>query len=218
MTTRLVRLAPLAGIVFALLTVAGNGSIGDFPDGDTPLAKLLPYYASHHGSIARGGLLLSWAALFLAVFAAALWARIRSTGLHPLVSGAALLGAAVTVAGQLDGAGTYSTLGFIGGKQTVAPAALQAWHVGGAGGGLVSGDGGLALLLLAVAAAGIAGRAFPRWLAWSALPLGILQLTPVGFQAQIVFWLWAAVAGAYMAIRPTAAQAPTRPVAEATAG
>lgn len=206
MNTRLVRLAPLAGIVFAVLTVAGNGSIGKFPDGDTPIAKLIPFYAAHHGGIARGGLLLHWAALFFAFFAAAVWVRIRSTGLHPLISGAAMLGAAVAVAGQLAGAGDYSTLGFIGSKHTVAPAALQAGHINGAGGGLVSGDGGLAILLLAVAAAGIAGRALPRWLAWSALPLGILQLTPIGYQAEIVFWVWAAVAGAYMALRPVAAQ------------
>ena len=208
MNTRLVRLAPLAGIAFAVLTVLGNGSIGKFPDGDTPVAKLIPFYAAHHGGIARGGLLLYWAALFLAVFAAAVWVRIRSIALHPLISGTALLGAAVTVASQLDGAGIYSTLGFIGSKHSVTPAALQAWHINGAGGGLVSGDGGLAILLLAVAAAGIAGRAFPRWLAWTALPLGLLQLTPIGYQAEVVFWLWAAIAGAYMAVRPAAAQAP----------
>ena len=53
-----------------------------------------------------------------------------------------------------------------------------------------------------VAAAGIATRALPRWLAWTALPLGILQLTPIGFQAEIVFWPWAAAAGIYMTIRP----------------
>ncbi|MGB2954122.1 MAG: hypothetical protein WBB74_12135 [Gaiellaceae bacterium] len=207
MTTRLARFAPLAGIVFAVLTVAGNGSIGKFPDAGTPIAKLIPFYAAHHSGIARGGLLLQWAALFLALFGAVVWARIRSSDLSPLVAGAALLGAAVAVANQFAGAGVYSTLGFIGNKHTVAPAALQAWHINGSGGGLVTGDGGLAILLLAVAAAGIAARAFPRWLAWSALLLAILQLTPIGYQAEIVFWAWAAVAGAYMALRPTGAQA-----------
>jgi hypothetical protein len=203
MNERLVRIVPLAGVVFAVLSVIGNGSIGSFPDADTPIAKLLPFYAAHHAGIARGGLILHWAAFFFALFAVAVWARIRVSGaVHPFVAGAVLLGAAVEFAQQLASAGVYSTLGFIGGKQTVAAAALQAWHVNGSGGGLVTGDGGLGVMLLAVAAAGIAGRAFPRWLAWSALPLGILQLTPIGFYASLVFLLWAAAAGLYMALRP----------------
>lgn len=136
---------------------------------------------------------------------------------HPLVSGALLLGAAVTVASQFAGAGVYSTLGFIGSKHAVVPAALQAWHIDGSGGGLVSGDGGLAVFLLAIAAAGIGRRGIPRWLAWSALPLAILQLTPIGFQAEIVFWLWAAVAGLYLAVRPGGASAPSRETAAAFA-
>lgn len=201
MNDRLARGIGLAGIAFAGLEVAGNLSIGAFPDADTPIAKLIPFYASHHAAIARGGLLLHWAALFLALFAAALWFRIRSA--HPLLAGAALVGAAVAVADELAGAGVYSTLGFLGGKGSViAPAALQAVHVNGAGGGLTTGDGGLAVLLLAVAVAGIRGRAFPRWLAWSALPLGLLQLTPLGFFAEMVFLVWAVAAAIHLAARP----------------
>ena len=204
MNDRLARGIGLAGIAFAGLEVAGNLSIGAFPDADAPIAKLMPFYASHHAAIARGGLLLHWAALFLALFAAALWLRIR--GAHPLLAGAALLGAAVAVADELAGAGVYSTLGYLGGKGSViAPAALQAVHVNGAGGGLTTGDGGLAILLLAAAVAGIRGRAFPRWLAWSALPLGLLQLTPLGFFAEMVFLVWAVAAGIHLAARPAVA-------------
>jgi hypothetical protein len=36
----LTRLVPLAGLVYLVLEVAGNGSIGKFPEGDTPIAKL----------------------------------------------------------------------------------------------------------------------------------------------------------------------------------
>lgn len=201
MTTRLIRLVPLAGVVFAVLEVVGNLSIGKFPDGDSPIAKLVANDSVHHAGIARGGFILHWAALFLAFFAAALWSRIRSSDVHPLIAGAALLGAAVTVAAEFAGAGVYSTLGFIGDKHTIAPATLQAVHTG-AGGGPISGDGGLAILLLAIAAAGLAGHAFPRWLTWSALPLGLLQLTPVSYFAGVVFLLWAVAASIYMTVRP----------------
>ncbi len=208
MNSRLTRLVPLAGVAYLVLEVAGNGSIGNFPGADTPIAKLVPFYAAHHSGIARGGFLLHYAALALALFLAALWARIRQNGVNPLVAGAALLGAAIAVAGEFDGAGVYSTLGFIGGKQqAIAPAALQSWHVNGAGGELITGDGGLMILLLAVAIAGIAGGALPRWLAWIALPLGLMQLTPIGFYAGAIFWLWAAVTGVYLAVRPGTAPA-----------
>jgi hypothetical protein len=60
----------------------------------------------------------------------------------------------------------------------IAPAALQALHVHGAGGSPITGSGGLMILLLAVAAAGIATHALPRWLSWSAVPLRLLQVTP----------------------------------------
>jgi hypothetical protein len=58
------------------------------------------------------------------------------------------------------------------------------------------------IVLLAISAAAIAGRALPRWLGWIALPLGLVQLTPLGFFGGLVFWAWAAIAGVYMAARP----------------
>jgi len=200
---RLVRLVPLAGAAYLVLEVAGNGSIGSFPDSDTSTAKLIPFYATHHAGIARGGLLLHYGALALALFLAGVWSRARHSGIHPLISGALLVGAGVTVASAFAEAGVYSTLGFIGGNERVImPAALQAWHVNGAGGGATTGDGGLMIVLLAISAAAIAGGVLPRWLGWSALPLGLVQLTPLGFFGGLVFWLWAAVAGVYMAVRP----------------
>ena len=200
---RLVRIVPLAGVAYFALEVAGNGSIGNFPDSDTPIAKLIPFYASHHASIARGGFLLHYAALALALFLVGIWARARQTGVRTFVSGALLAGTAVSVAAAFAEAGVYSTLGFVGARQSViTPAALQAWHVNGAGGGATTGDGGLMIVLLAISAASIAGGALPRWLGWIALPLGLVQLTPLGFFGGLVFWVWAAVAGIYMAARP----------------
>jgi hypothetical protein len=203
MMNRLVRIVPLAGVAYLVLEIAGNGSIGSFPDSNTSIAKLLPFYASHHSNIARGGFLLHYAALALALFLVGVWARAYQAGVHVLVSGALLVGSAVTVAAAFAEAAVYSTLGFVGAHESViAPAALQAWHVNGAGGGATTGDGGLMIVLIAVSAAALAGGVLPRWLGWSALPIGLVQLTPLGFFGGLVFWLWAAVAGIYMAVRP----------------
>jgi hypothetical protein len=211
MNERLVRIAPLAGVVFAVLEVAGNGSIGTFPDEKTPVAKLTAFYSAHHAGVERGGVILYWAALCLGLFAVTVWARIRRSAVHPLVAGAALLGATLAVAGTFDAARTYSTLGATGAGPTIAPAALQALHVQGAGGSPITGDGGLAIFLLAISAAGIAGRTFPRWLGWTALPLGLLQLTPIGFYADLLFLPWAIAAAVHMALRPAGPAPATAP-------
>src|SRR5204862_1814152 len=191
-SNRLARLVPLAGVAFAGLTVAGYLAIGPFPDTDASISNLTSFYAANHTRVAAGGLLLGLAAIFLALFGTAVWARIRATDLHPVVAGAALVGTAMTAVAAIDSASAYSMLGEIGHQQRLAPAALQAWHINGSAGVM---DGGSVILLLAAAAAGIAGRAFPRWLAWPALALAILQLIPVspfGYFGSLLVLLWAA--------------------------
>ena len=198
-SNRLARLVPLAGVGFAVLTIAGYLTIGPFPDSDASTSELTSFYAAHHGQVAAGGQLLGLAAIFLALFGTTVWARIRSTDLHPVVAGTALVATAMAAVSWLDGAGTYSILGEVGHQPWLSPAALQATHVGGTVGGI---DGGTVLFLLAVATAGIAGRAFPRWLALPALALAILYLTPFGWYASLLLLPWAAVTGIVMAVRP----------------
>ena len=85
----------------------------------------------------------------------------------------------------------------VGGR--LSPAALQGLHISGSAGGI---DGGTVILLLAAATAGIAGRAFPRWLDLSAVVLAILYVTPFAFFASLLVLLWAAVTGIVMVVRP----------------
>jgi hypothetical protein len=199
-SNRLGQLVPLAGAVFAVLTIAGYATIGPFPDTDASIPELTSFYAAHHSQVAAAGQLLGLAAIFLALFGTAVWARIRSSDLHPVVAGTALVGTTMAAVSWLEGAGAYSILGEIGHQPWLAPAALQATHVGGTVGGI---DGGTVLFLLAVATAGIAGRAFPRWLAWPALVLAIVYLTPFGYFASLLVLPWAAVTGIIMTVRPT---------------
>ena len=198
-SNRFARFVPLAGVVFAAFTVVGDLVIGPFPDTNTPISKLTSFYAANHAQVAAGGFLFGLAAIFLALFGAAVWVRIRAASVHPVIAAAALVGTAVAAAGALNGAGAYSTVGEIGSQKGLSPAALQAWHIGGAAGRF---DGGTVVLLLAVAAAGITGRAFPGWLAWPALAFAILEVTPFGFLASLLVLLWAAVAGILMTMRP----------------
>src|SRR5262249_8596191 len=128
---RVARFVPLAGVAFAVLTFAGYLAIGPFPGTDASISKLTSFYADNHGRVAAGGLLLSIAAIFLAIFGTALWARIRATDLHPVVAAAALVGTAMTAAAGIQSAGAYSILGDISHQRGLSPAALQALHISG---------------------------------------------------------------------------------------
>lgn len=207
------RLAALAGAGFAVLTAAGFFVIGPIPDSATPTAKITTFYAAHHGQLYLGGLLLAYAAILFALFGVAIWDRTRRAAQHQVAAGVALAGTAVAAAGQLATATTYFTLGDLGSKPTTSVGALQALHIIGSELSLATASG-IALLLLAVALPGITAGVFPRWLAWPALIIGLLQLViPVSFTAFLFFLPWALAASIVMTIRPAReTPAPAHPV------
>jgi hypothetical protein len=196
-------LVPLAGVAYGVLIMAGNLTIGEFPDGDMPVADLSRYFATHSDAVGAGGQLMILGALCLGLFGVAVWARVRDAAGPPMVAGLVLVGTAVAVTSELGGGATYVLLGSIGADPAVAPEALQAWHVGTSLGG-----GGGTLLTLGLFATGVFSRALPPWLAWAALLLGIAEFTPFGFYASMLALLWTAVAGVVLSVR-TLDRAPT---------
>jgi hypothetical protein len=194
--TDLTRILPLAGVAYAALIMAGNLTIGEFPGSDTSLPELSRYFAAHSSQVRTGGELMIWGGLALGLFGIAVWARVREAAGPPVVAGLMLVGTAVAVVSELTGAWSYVTLGNIGANPDVTPEALQAWHVGSQFGG-----GGGTLLTLGLFAAGVFTRAVPGWLAWSALVLGIAEVTPYGFLASMLVLLWTAVAGIVLTVR-----------------
>ena len=204
--TQLERLLPLAGVAFAVLSAAGNLTIGPFPDETTSVPELVKFYAGHHANVALGGTLLGYSTVFFGFFAIALWWRARRFASH-VVAATVLLGASMVAVGFSLSADTYLNLGQVSTESNLSGPALQAMHVGGAVGGTGAGS---VIFLLAIAAAGLTGRALPRWLSWSALVLGILHLTPLSFLAYLLFHLWAVAAGVALTLRPE----PTAPALE----
>jgi len=195
----LARIAPVAGVLSAGMTAAGTLTIGPFPDGSTPAGDLPGFYAAHGSHVALGGTLLVLGTVCFAIFAAAVWARVRSAGVPLVLGGIVLLGAAVQTVSDLQSGAVYRLLGQIGVDRHVTPEALQAWHIWGSEFGV---GGGTTLFLLGVAAAGIAYRAIPRWLAWAGLLLAITPFTPFGFLGSLIFVLWVGLAGVALSIRP----------------
>ena len=202
---RLGRFLPLAGVGSAVLTVAGYLVIDRNPDSDASTSTITAYYSAHHAHVFAAGIILTYASILFALFGVAVWASIRRTALHPIVAGAALVATAIAAAADLANASAWYVLGDIGNKHTISPGALQTLHISVSAGDLTAGAGP-GILLLAFALAGILARAFPRWLAWSALVLGILQLTPtpglIGFFAGLAFLPWTFAASIAMFLRP----------------
>ena len=200
-TRTLHRIAPLAGVLFAGLTIAGDFTIGPFPDGSTPATDLPAYYRAHGAHVSLGGTLMTLGGACFAIFAAAVWARLHSARVPVVVAGVVLLGAAVDTMADLNSGAVYNLLGDLGRDSAVAGPALQAWHIQGAEFGV---GGGAALFLLGVAVAGIVYRAVPRWLAWAGvvLAVGLLAPSPFGFFASMLELAWVAVAGIAFVLRP----------------
>lgn len=196
------RFAPLAGVGYGVLVIAGDLTVDEFPDERTSTTELKTYYAAHHAQVGTGGLLMALSVIFLGIFGAALWARAQRAGASLVVGAGLLIGVAVFAMDELHGASTFMVLGDIGAKATTDPAALQAWHIDGAAGGFGS---GLVILLAAVVAAGLTVRAVPRWVAWSAAVLLILKFTPLAFFGSLLFLLWSVVVGIALTLRPVLA-------------
>jgi hypothetical protein len=202
--SRLGRFAPLGGAGFAVLTVVGYLVIGQNPDSDASTSTITAYYAAHHAHVHAAGIILGYATLLFALFGVAVWARIRREALHPVVAGAALVATAAATVSSLANASAWYVLGDVGSTHTISPGALQTLHISVSAGDLPS-VAGVGILLLTVAFAGVTTRAFPRWLAWSALVLGILQLIPtpglIGFFAGLAVLPWTFAAGIVMFLR-----------------
>jgi hypothetical protein len=207
--TVLDRIAPLAGVLFGGLTMAGYLSIGEFPDSSTPAAELPVYYAGNGESVTLGGTLVGLAGVCFAIFGVAVWARVRRSTVPPVVAAVVLVGATVDAVFDLSSGATYQLLGEIGVDPHITPAALQAWHISGSAFGV---SGGTTLFLLGIAVAGIVYRALPRGLAWTGVLLGLAPFAPHpwGFYASLAFLLWAAVAGVVLAVRPGHLSTPAR--------
>lgn len=193
---KLIRILPLAGVAFGALQIAGDLTIGPFPDGHSSTSALTRYYAGHHSQVALGGTLMSWSVIFLGLFAAALVWRARTA---PLAAAVIAVGGGAAVAHEEFSASTYSLLGSISTWTNVDPAALQAWHITGSEFGIAMGQ---VVLLLGVALAAFSGRAVPAWVGWTALVLAVLHVTPFGFLGSMLFLLWTAAVGIHLAVRP----------------
>jgi hypothetical protein len=201
--------APLLGIAFVVLVVLAFIVGGETPDVDDSPQKVLDFYNDNDSEQVWAGALLAWGTVVFLFFLGVL-----RTTLHVAEEGMARLSAVAFAGGVVLAIGMLSFAGFTfalgDAADHLTPDAAQALHV-------LNSDfffpvaAGLGTLLIATGISSIRSRALPAWLAWSALVIGIVAVTPIGFFAFLAFGLWT-IATSVVLWQAGARSAPARPL------
>jgi Domain of unknown function (DUF4386) len=191
---RIERLAPLTGVLYAVLFVIAMGMQGSAPKEDAPGAQVITFYKNHHGAVSVSCFMLIAAAIAFVFFAGALRDALRresddadwlptvalgggvayaiALSLFAVGQGALLKGADL---GNVEMARTLNVIN----SANFFPAML-----------------GVAVVLLAGGVAALRSNALPRWLAWVAAVVGaVAVLGPLGFAAFFLMPVWSLVVG-----------------------
>jgi hypothetical protein len=197
------RLAPLSGIAFVVLIIAGfffiSGSTPDLKDSAT---KIVDYYSTHKNREQAAAVAVGASVVFLAIFVACLYTRLKEADSGNLWPTLALIGGVATVAGFFGIIGVHVAL-IDGADKHIDPSAMVALNA-------IDSDNffafslPLGILLLGAAGATLKAGAFPRWLGWAALVIGIVIFTPAGFAGVALGVLWIIVVSILMSRAATA--------------
>ncbi len=206
------KLLPLSGVAAVLLIVLGFVLGGSTPDPDASAAKVMSFYSANDARQIAASFALATSVPFLVGFAVALatarWPR--ETSVRPvwelvLVAGSALAGGTILLAAAIHFA-------LADGADHLSASALQVLNVVD-GDGWIAWNAGIGVMMLGAGGSLLSHAAGSRWLARTAVVLGILLFIPFAdFFALLASGLWILVASVYLAgaaprlaVRPQAA-------------
>jgi hypothetical protein len=186
--SKALRLVPLAGVLFVVLTVLSLFIAGEPPDADDSIREVVEYYDDHEAANIVGSLLEVLGGVSLLFFAASLRRRIRrDEDGGGVLSVVVIAGGAVAAAGiGVDAAIRFALTDTVG---DIDPAATQTLNA-------LWSDFffpmvlGIGALVLATSIAGLRTTVIPTWLAWIGFVIFIVFFTPAGFVAFLVSALW----------------------------
>ena len=203
------RLAPLTGIVFAVLLFASFVIPGTPPNADDSTHKVVQYWSTHDTENIVAALVGAVAVVFFIWFASSLRSAIMEaeggTGrLAAIVYGGAVIvaaGAAVTVGFQFSAADSVGDVPAAV-TQTLSVINIDAflWF-----------SAGIALFWFASAFATFKTRVLPVWLAWISIVLAIVAFTPAALVAVLGFLIWVIIVSVLLYVRQPKAATPTAP-------
>jgi len=189
MSDSLRRLAPLTGIVFAVLlvvTFAGPSTPGVHDTG----AQVIAHYNKHHSAHLIGDLAGGVGVVFFLFFISSLRSFFRDKeGADGLSRAAFAGGILIAVGGSVF---TSLDVAQIDARHDITPQAAQALNVLG-NDFFFPFEIGLVVFGLCTGLAIIASGALPKWLGWVMVVIGIVAFTPVGFFGFFVILIWSVI-------------------------
>ncbi|WP_412542337.1 hypothetical protein R8Z50_07465 [Longispora sp. K20-0274] len=200
MFTRLARLAPLAGVVYLILVLAGFIVGGtDGVGSDQPTDKVVAWWQDNKSQQTVACLLVAYGSLALVWFAGSLRRALsRAEGGDGRLGAVALAGSVILTLGLLSTVGfalvAADTVGKVPGEvtQTFSVASNEFFLPIAAGAFLLYAAAGLGILYT---------RVLPQWLGWLTLVLAVVALTPFAWFAFLATGLWAAGVGIVLFMR-----------------
>lgn len=200
-------LAPLTGIVFVALIIAGGAIVGETPDATEDSAEeVLSFYADDDDTIFIGAALFGLAGVFLLFYAGALRKALRDAeGAGGTLSAVALGGAVVLAVGiAAQSALTIATADIAGDVED--PVVVQSLNA------LVWGFWmpfavGVMTTFVAAGISVVRHGALPKWMGWVAIVAGVVMFSPAFPVAAVVVGLWVVATGVMLARRAREAAA-----------
>jgi len=194
------KLLPLSGAASVLLIIISFLIAGEPPDVDAVPEDLLSYYTDDGTQI--GAALLALGAFFFLVFSATVATGLNGTPGDREPAGVAgkvsFAGGILFTVGMTIFAGISFTAGEV--AEEVDAGALQTLNALEMNMFLPAAIG-VAAFLLGTGLGSLGRGLLPNWMAWVAIVLGVLALTPAGFAAFIGLGIWTLVASAMLAAR-----------------
>ena len=207
------RLAPLAGVLFVVLLIAALTLGGEPPDADESRAEVLEYWSDKETEAIVSSFLGALAMVPYLWFVGTLRSVLRTAeGRTGRVSGIAFAGGVVFAAYALVGLTVQfvaaDTVGDVPPEvtQTLSALSVEFWL------GLAVGN---AVLLLATGVVLLRSGLLPSWLGWITVLLGIASVTPAGFFAFLLTFVWILGVSLLLFLRG-GARAPGAPTAPAS--
>lgn len=194
------KLLPLSGVGAVLLIVLAFVLGGSTPEPEASAASVMSFYSTDEARQIAASFALATSVPFLVFFAVALAAALwpREASARPvwelvLAGGGVLAGGSILLAAAVHFA-------LADGADHLSASSLQVLNVMD-GDGWIAWNAGIGVMMLGAAGSLLTRAAGSRWLAWTALVLGILLFVPIAdFFALLASGLWILVVSVYASL------------------
>ena len=187
------RFAPLTGVLYFVLAIVAGAIAGEPPDADGTVAEHVEHWTDKDSAMIASAIVSAFAAAALVWFAASVRDAVARVEPGPSrlasisFAGGVLVAAGITVNASIQFAAAESA-GESSASVTHTLSVLYVYF-------FFPMASGTLLFLLAAGVAAIRHGAFDKRLAWLAIAIAVLAVTPIGFFAFIAMTIWSAIAG-----------------------